>query len=90
MNRMDRMNWMQIVDPYLTFRWLLAMLLAGMLLYDLVELGIWYRQLPRPAQRIVLLKLLQVRSRPLKIELSLIVLLFSIQGWLTILLLRGI
>lgn len=84
------MNWMQIVDPYLTFRWLLAMLLAGMLLYDLVELGIWYRQLPRPAQRIVLLKLLQVRSRPLKIELSLIVLLFSIQGWLTILLLRGI
>jgi len=76
-------------DPYLTFRWVLALLLAGTLLYDLVELGLWYRELPRLAQRIVLLKLLQVRSRALKVELSLIVLLFAIQGWLTILLLRG-
>lgn len=76
-------------DPYLTFRWVLAILLAGTLLYDVVELGLWYRELPRLVQRIVLLKLLQVRSRALKVELSLIVLLFAIQGWLTILLLRG-
>lgn len=76
-------------DPYLTFRWVLAILLAGTLLYDVVELGLWYRELPRLVRRIVLLKLLQVRSRALKVELSLIVLLFAIQGWLTILLLRG-
>lgn len=80
---------MQFVDPYLTFRWVLAILLAGTLLYDLIELGVWYRQLPRILRRIVLLKLLQVRSRALKIELSLIVVLFAVQGWLTILLLRG-
>ena len=78
-----------MLDPYLTFRWILAGLLAGTLFYDLVELGLWYRQLPRLVQRIVLLKLLQVRSRALKVELSLIMVLFSIQGWLTILLLRG-
>ncbi|HZR47078.1 MAG TPA: hypothetical protein VFA47_10260 [Candidatus Manganitrophaceae bacterium] len=76
-------------DPYLTFRWVLAILLAGTLLYDLIELGLWYRELPKLARRVVLLKLLQVRSRALKVELSLIVLLFAIQGWLTILLLRG-
>ena len=76
-------------DPYLTFRWVLAILLAGTLLYDLIELGLWYRELPKLARRVVLLKLLQVRSRALKVELSLIVLLFAIQGWLTILLLKG-
>jgi hypothetical protein len=80
---------MEMIDPYLTFRWVLAMLLAGTLLYDVVELGVWYRQLPRLIRRTVLLKLLQVRSRALKIELSLIAALFAIQGWLTILLLRG-
>lgn len=80
---------MEIIDPYLTFRWVLAILLAGTLLYDLIELGVWYRALPRLIRRIVLLKLLQVRSRALKIELSLIASLFAIQGWLTILLLKG-
>ena len=80
---------MRIVDPYLTFRWVLALLLAGTLLYDLVELRLWYRELPRLVRRTVLLKLLRVRSRALKVELSLIVVLFAIQGWLTILLLRG-
>lgn len=80
---------MQIVDPYLTFRWVLALLLAGTLLYDVVELGLWYRELPRLVRRAVLLKLLRVRSRALKVELSLIVVLFAIQGWLTVLLLRG-
>ena len=80
---------MRIVDPYLTFRWVLALLLAGTLLYDLVELRLWYRALPRLVRRAVLLKLLRVRSRALKVELSLIVVLFAIQGWLTILLLRG-
>lgn len=80
---------MQLIDPYLTFRWVLAILLAGTLFYDIVVLGVWYRQLPRMVQRTVLLKLLQVRSRALKVELSLIVLLFAIQGWLTILLLKG-
>lgn len=78
-----------MVDPYLTFRWLLAILLAGTLLYDIIELGAWYRQLPRMVRRTVLLKLLRVRSRTLKIELSLIVVLFTVQGWLTILLLKG-
>jgi len=76
-------------DPYLTFRWVLAILLAGTLLYDLIELGLWYRELPKLARRVVLLKLLQVRSRALKVELSMVVLLFAIQGWLTILLLKG-
>lgn len=80
---------MRMIDPYLTFRWVLAILLAGTLFYDIVELGIWYRQLPRMVRRTVLLKLLQVRSRALRMELSLIVLLFAIQGWLTILLLKG-
>lgn len=80
---------MQIVDPYLTFRWVLALLLAGTLLYDLVELGLWYRELPRLIRRAVLLKLLQLRSRALKVELSLIVVLFALQGWLTVLLLKG-
>ena len=78
-----------MADPYLTFRWVLAMLLAGTLFYDLIELGVWYRQLPRWVRRIVLLKFLQLRSRALKMELSLIVILFAIQGWLTILLLKG-
>jgi hypothetical protein len=76
-------------DPYLTFRWVLAILLAGTLLYDVIELGLWYRELPRLIRRTVLLKLLQLRSGALRAELSLIVLLFAIQGWLTVLLLRG-
>lgn len=80
---------MQMVDPYLTFRWVLALLLAGTLLYDLVELRLWYRELPRLVRQAVLLELLQVRSRALKVELLLIVVLFAVQGWLTVLLLRG-
>ncbi|MBI3803217.1 MAG: hypothetical protein HY282_05580 [Nitrospirae bacterium] len=80
---------MQMADPYLTFRWVLAILLAGTLFYDLIELGVWYCQLPRWVRRIILLKFLQLRSRALKVELSLIVILFTIQGWLTILLLKG-
>ncbi len=80
---------MQIVDPYLTFRWVLALLLAGTLLYDLAELRLWYIELPWLVRRAVLLKLLRVPSRALKVELSLTVVLFAIQGWLTILLLRG-
>jgi hypothetical protein len=76
-------------EPYIIFRWVVALLFAGYLLYDLVELGAWYRQLPRWVRRIILLKLLQLRSRALKMELSLIVVLFIIQGWLTILLLKG-
>lgn len=80
---------MEMFEPYLAFRWTVAILFAGYLLYDLVELGIWYRQLPRLVQRRVFLKLLQLRSRALKVELSLIMVLFIIQGWLTILLLKG-
>lgn len=80
---------MEIFEPYLAFRWIVALLFTGYLLYDLIELRVWYRQLPRLVQRIVLLKLLQLRSRALKVELSLIVALFFIQGWLTVLLLRG-
>lgn len=80
---------MKIFEPYLAFRWIVALLFAGYLLYDLIELRAWYRALPRMLRRIVLLKLLQLRSRALKVELSLIVILFFIQGWLTVLLLRG-
>lgn len=80
---------MEIFEPYPAFRWIVAIFFAGYLLYDLVELGIWYRQLPRLVQRRVFLKLLQLRSRALRMELSLIVALFIIQGWLTILLLKG-
>ncbi|MDC4206735.1 MAG: hypothetical protein MPW14_20705 [Candidatus Manganitrophus sp.] len=80
---------MEIFEPYLAFRWIVALLFAGYLLYDLIELSAWYRALPRMVQRIVLLKLLQLRSRALKVELSLIVILFFVQGWLTILLLKG-
>jgi|GEM_PF-5371576 hypothetical protein len=76
-------------DPYVTFRSIFAILLAGTLLYDFIALGVWYRQLPRWVQRIVLLKFLQLRSRALKVELSLIVILLAIQGWLTMLLLKG-
>jgi hypothetical protein len=71
------------------FRWVVALLFVGYFLYDLIELGIWYRQLPRLIRRAILLKLLQLRSRALKVELSLIMVLFIIQGWLTVLLLRG-
>lgn len=80
---------MEMFEPYLAFRRIVALLFTGYLLYDLIELRVWYRQLPRLVQRIVLLKLLQLRSRALKVELSLIVALFLIQGWLTVLLLRG-
>jgi len=80
---------MELFEPYLAFRWIVAILFAGSLLYDLIELRLWYCQLPRFVQRMVFLKLLQLRSRALKVELSLIVLLFVIQGWLTVLLLKG-
>lgn len=80
---------MDIFEPYLAFRWIVALLFAVYLLYDLIELRAWYRQLPRLLQRMIFLKLLRLRSRGLKAELSLIVVLFIIQGWLTILLLKG-
>lgn len=80
---------MEMFEPYPMFRWTVAILFAGCLFYDLFDLAVWYRQLPRWVQRIVLLKLLQLRSRALKVELSLTVALFLLQGWLTVLLLRG-
>lgn len=80
---------MEMLEPYSTFRWMVAILFVGYLIYDLIELGSWYRQFPRPVQRMIFLKLLQLRSRALKVELSLIVALFILQGWLTILLLKG-
>lgn len=80
---------MEIFEPYPAFRWIVALLFAGYLIYDLIELRAWYRALPRMVQRIVFLKLLRLRSRALKVELSLIVILFFVQGWLTVLLLKG-
>lgn len=77
---------MELFDPYLTFRLILVIFFAGLILYDLIGLVIWYRGLPRLMQRFVLLKILQVRTRILKVELFLIGLLLLIEGGLMILL----
>jgi hypothetical protein len=77
---------MFILDPYLTFRLILTLLFSGLVLYDVIGFVVWYRELPRFAQRIIILKLLQVRSRALKFELFLIILLLSIEGVLMMLL----
>ncbi len=76
-------------EPYLTFRLVMAIVFTGLILYDLIGMAVWYRGLPRLAQRIVLLKLLQVRSRTIRFELFLIILLMSVEGGLMILFLKG-
>lgn len=80
---------MTAFDPYITFRLILSLLFSAFILYDLIGFFVWYRQLPPLVQRITLLKLLQLRSRALKIELSLIIILTSLEGWLMFLLIKG-
>ncbi len=76
-------------DPYLTFRIALALAFFTYFLFDLIGIVVFYRQLPRFIQRVVFLKLLQVRSRSLRLELSLIVVLSTLEGWLLLHLLTG-
>ena len=79
---------MEPFDPYLTFRLILALIFSGFIVYDLIALYVWYHGLPRWMRRLVLLKLLQIRSRALRVEFLLIGVLVSIEGWLMMLLLR--
>lgn len=80
---------MKIFDPYITFRVLLALLFFGYLMFDLIAMVVFYQQLPRFVQRVILLKLLQLRSRSLKVEIVSILLLFSFEGWLLFHLITG-
>ena len=79
---------MEALDPYQLFRLSIVLLFTGLILYDLIGMVVWYRGLPRFIKKVVLLKLLQIRSRTLKGELLLIVILLSIEGKLMILLLK--
>lgn len=82
-------GWMAFFDPYITFRVMLALFIGTYLLFDFVAMFILYLQLPRFVRRIILLKLLQLRSRSLRIEISLVVLLLSVEGWLLFRILTG-
>lgn len=77
---------MTIFDPYFAFRFILTLLFFGFILYDVIGLVVWYRTLPRFARRVILLKLLQLRSRPLRLELLGVLVLFAVQAWLMTLL----
>ena len=77
-------------DPYITFRVGLAILFSGFVIYDMIALMVWFRELPRLMRRMVLLKLLQVRSHSLKLELTLVVALLMVQGILFRILVRGV
>ena len=79
---------MEPLDPYLIFRLSTVLLLIGLILYDLIGMIVWYRGLPRFVKKVVLLKLLQIRSRALKVELFLIVFLLSVEGILMTLLFK--
>ena len=79
---------MELPDPYLIFRLSIVLLLSGLILYDLIGMIVWYRGLPQFVKKVVLLKLLQIRSRALKVELFLIVFLLSVEGGLMILLFK--
>ncbi len=80
---------MNAFDPYFVSRLILALLFSGFILYDLIGAVVWYRQLPTFAQKLILLKLLQLRSPAIKRACVLIFSLLSIQGVLTVVLLRG-
>ncbi len=73
---------MDAFEPYIVFRLILTLLFSGFILYDLIGLVVWYRVLPRFVQRVILLKLLQLRSGRLKLELGLIIVLLATQVWL--------
>jgi len=80
---------MKIFDPYITFRVLLALLFFSYLMFDWIATFIFYKQLPRFVQRVVLLKLLQLRSQSLKVEIMTILALLSFEGWLLFHLITG-
>ena len=80
---------METLDPYLFFRFFLALLFAGLLIHDVIGLIVWYRGLPRWIRRIVILKILQIRSGRIKWEAGGIVVLLGLEGWLLTLLLKG-
>jgi len=80
---------MLIFDPYITFRVALAVLFSAYLLFDLIATFVFYKQLPRFVQRVVFLKILQLRSESLKVEIGTIVLLLSFEGWLLFHLITG-
>jgi len=63
---------------------------SAYILYDLIGRVLWYRALPRLVKRMVLLKLLQLRSGRIKFELSIVLVLASVQVWLMFLLMKGI
>lgn len=71
---------MNVFDPYFASRLLLAVLFFGFVIYDVIDSVLWYRQLPRFVQKLVLLKLLQLRSRTIRMECATIIALLSIQG----------
>lgn len=77
---------MNAFDPYFASRLLLAFFFSGFVVYDLIDTVMWYRRLPRFVQKLIQLKLLQLRSRTIKMECALIVSLLFIQGILMVLL----
>lgn len=77
---------MGTIEPYLFFRFFLFALFAGFLIYDVIGLVVWYRGLPRLIQRIIVLKVLQVRTGRMKRELGVIGVLLALEGWLVLLL----
>ena len=80
---------MSSLDPYFASRLILALLFSGFIVYDMIGAVVWYRQLPRFVQKLILLKLLQLRSRTIKMECALVLSLLSIQGVLMAVLLGG-
>ncbi|MBN4054803.1 hypothetical protein JYT87_03750 [Nitrospira defluvii] len=81
---------MAIFDPYFTFRLALALLFTAYILYDLIAMLVWYRSLPEILKKLIFLKLLQVKSRTLKLEMGLIITLLSVDGGLMFHLLKGV
>ncbi len=77
-------------EPYFVFRLLMTLFFSAYILYDLIGMVLWYRALPRLVKRMVLLKLLQLRSGRIKFELSIMLVLASVQVWLMFLLMKGI
>lgn len=80
---------MSTFDPYFAARLLLSFLFFGLILHDVIGVLVWYRQLPGFVQKLILLKLLQLRSPAIKRECALVLGLLSIQGLLMAVLLQG-
>ncbi len=80
---------MDFIEPYFLFRVFLFVLFGGLLVYDLIGIVFWFRDLPRLARRIIILKVLQFRSQKLGWEFAGIFFLFFVEGWLMVLLSRG-